>query len=44
MLNTLRQIVEEIGRIPLLEDALQRVATLLTDAMQVDCCNDLPRR
>lgn len=38
MLNTLRQIVEEIGRIPLLEDALQRVSVMLTEAMQVDCC------
>lgn len=38
MLNTLRQIVEEIGRIPVLEEALQRVSSMLKSAMQVDCC------
>lgn len=38
MLNTLRQIVEEIGRIPVLEEALQRVTSMLKTAMQVDCC------
>lgn len=38
MLSTLRQIVEEIGHIPVLEEALQRVSSMLTSAMQVDCC------
>lgn len=38
MLSTLRQIVEEIGHIPVLEEALQRVSELLKEAMRVDCC------
>lgn len=38
MLATLRQIVEEISRIPQLEEALQCVATRLKEAMSVDCC------
>lgn len=38
MLNTLRQIVEEIGHIPVLEEALQRVSSMLRSAMQVDSC------
>ena len=38
MLSTLRQIVEEIGHIPLLEEALQRASYLLQQAMKVDCC------
>ncbi len=38
MLAALRQIVEEISRIPILEDALQCVAQRLTETMQVDCC------
>lgn len=38
MLNTLRQIVEEIAHIPVLEEALQRVSYLLQQAMKVDCC------
>ena len=38
MLSTLRNIVEEIGHIPVLEDALQRVSSMLKEAMQVDCC------
>ncbi|XOV81035.1 MAG: phosphoenolpyruvate--protein phosphotransferase [Aestuariibacter sp.] len=38
MLATLRQIVEELSRIPVLEEALQCVAARLTQAMRVDCC------
>ena len=38
MLATLRQIVEELSRIPVLEEALQCVAVRLTQAMHVDCC------
>ncbi|MBE1300096.1 MAG: phosphoenolpyruvate--protein phosphotransferase [Alteromonadaceae bacterium] len=38
MLSTLRQIVEEISRIPVLEEALQCVAKRLQQAMAVDCC------
>lgn len=38
MLATLRKIVEELSRIPVLEEALQCVAVRLTQAMHVDCC------
>lgn len=38
MLSTLRQIVEEIGHIPVLEEALQRVSVMLQKSMKVDSC------
>ena len=39
MLTTLKRIVDEVNRQPVLEKALERVAQLAKQAMQTECCS-----
>ena len=39
MLTTLKRIVQEVNQIPGLEPALERLATLVRETMQVDSCS-----